>query len=151
MSADIWDTSGGSPAWLNLATSEALPVVANDVHSLLVSRTSGAWYVELNGVEYTITKNADGNFIIPAAAEIDIMVDSSGTDAIYLRQIRFSSGTEDLFNFVFDLSADGYFSNNGNRIQTQAQVSVMTMTMAAFRDYSLEKVLEDYVNSKTIS
>jgi hypothetical protein len=131
------DIDPAGTGWLNMVTSVAIPVVANDTIDMYLARQNNVWLLLINGTVYALTDGAEFDTDIDFATGNEIAnVFSDATGDFFLRSMKLELATEVLFDFVFNYSSSGSHTSNGFVMSvSDVAYSQPTASYALFREY----------------
>lgn len=124
--------------WLNMATSAALPIIANDTIDMYLARQHNVWLLSINGIVYTMTNGAEYDTDISFETGFETArVFNDATGDFFVRSMKLELATEVLFDFVFNYSSTGKHVSNGHAMSHVAySYSQPTASYALFREYT---------------
>jgi len=124
--------------WLNMATSAALPIVANDTIDMYLARQHNVWLLSINGKVYTMTNGAEYDTDISFETGFETaQVFNDATGDFFVRSMKLELATEVLFDFVFNYNPTGKHVSNGHAMSVSfEEYSQPTASFALFREYS---------------
>jgi len=124
--------------WRNMATSVALPIVANDTIDMYLARQHNVWLLSINGKVYTMTNGAEYDTDISFETGFETaQVFNDATGDFFVRSMKLELATEVLFDFVFNYSSTGKHVSNGHAMSvSNVAYSQPTASFALFREYS---------------
>lgn len=124
--------------WLNMATSAALPIVANDTIDMYLARQHNVWLLSINGKVYTMTNGAEYDTDISFETGFEMArVFNDATGDFFVRSMKLELATEVLFDFVFNYSSTGKHVSNGHAMSvSHVAYSQPTASYALFREYT---------------
>ena len=128
----------GAGVWLNMATSVALPIVANDTIDMYLARQHNVWLLSINGKVYTMTNGAEYDTDISFETGFETaQVFNDATGDFFVRSMKLELATEVLFDFVFNYNPTGKHVSNGHAMSVSfEEYSQPTASFALFREYS---------------